>query len=313
MNWLEVDGFDATGWLTPHNGSRAEHYCSELEKGSILFFPQPPFELPRKDTDFLISLRSAQSRFHKNISYRPYGDTLRGANDRGNRPQLHEVMRRFSHQARQFASAFLLPYAGMQMEYASFRPFEEKNRDLPLHKSNALLHVDSFPTRPTGGARILRMFTNINPVKRREWIVADCFESMARQFLKSRPEVFKGRLPLLERMKRGLESLGLPVRARSPYDQFMIEFHHWIKENTAFQEEQRGKQACCFPPFATWLVYTDGLAHAVLAGQFVLEQTFLVPVESLVEPEVAPVRVFEKLLTSPPESPADFACTRRAA
>jgi hypothetical protein len=314
MNWLEVDAFDSSGWHAARAGSRAEHYCSALEKGAILFFPQPPFDLPKPDADFLISLRSAESRFHKNISYRPHGDVLRGTSDRVHRTQLHDVMRRFSSQARQFVSTFLRPYAaGLHMEYASFRPFEEKDRDLPLHKSNALLHVDSFPTRPTGGARILRMFTNINPVRGRDWMVANCFEPMAIDFMKSRPGSSKGRLPILERLKTGLQSLGLPVRARSPYDQFMVEFHHWMKENTAFQKEQRGKQACSFPPFSTWLVYTDGLAHAVVAGQFVLEQTFLVPVESLVEPQVSPVRVFERLLTWPSVSPVGLGRSRRVA
>jgi hypothetical protein len=157
------------------------------------------------------------------------------------------------------------------------------------------------------------LFTNINPVKRREWVVANCFEPMAIEFMKNRSGASKGRLPILERLKGGLESLGLPVRARSPYDQFMIEFHHWMKENRVFQEAQAGKQVCSFPPFATWLVFTDGLAHAVLAGQFVLEQTFLVPVGSLVEPQVSPVRVFERLITLPSGAPADLGRSHRAA
>ena len=48
-----------------------------------------------------------------------------------------------------------------------------------------------------------------------------------------------------------------------------------------------------FPPLTTWLVFTDGVAHAVLSGQYAIEQTFVVPVESLVSPEHAPIRVLE--------------------
>src|SRR5256885_5352149 len=36
-----------------------------------------------------------------------------------------------------------------------------------------------------------------------------------------------------------------------------------------------------FPPASTWLVFTDMVSHAVLSGQYALEQTFIVPRESL--------------------------------
>jgi len=35
--------------------------------------------------------------------------------------------------------------------------------------------------------------------------------------------------------------------------------------------------------------------HAALSGQFAMEQTFIVPVEALVTPEVSPIRVLEHL------------------
>ena len=46
---------------------------------------------------------------------------------------------------------------------------------------------------------------------------------------------------------------------------------------------------------ATWLVFTDGVPHSALSGQFAMEQTFIVPVEALVAPEVSPIRVLERL------------------
>ena len=49
------------------------------------------------------------------------------------------------------------------------------------------------------------------------------------------------------------------------------------------------------PPMATWMAFTDGVPHAALAGQFALEQTFIIPPQVLVAPEVAPIRVLEKL------------------
>jgi hypothetical protein len=42
-------------------------------------------------------------------------------------------------------------------------------------------------------------------------------------------------------------------------------------------------------------VFTDCVPHAALSGQFAMEQTFIVPVEALVVPEVSPIRVLEKM------------------
>jgi len=63
----------------------------------------------------------------------------------------------------------------MKLDFASFRPLEEQGRDLSLHKRNDLLHVDAFPSRPTHGGRILRVFANINPSVGRVWNVGEPF------------------------------------------------------------------------------------------------------------------------------------------
>jgi hypothetical protein len=74
-----------------------------------------------------------------------------------------------------------------------------------------------------------------------------------------------------------------------------LRFHDWLKENTAFQTAREGKERRQFPPLETWLVFTDGLPHAVVSGQSAMEQTFLIPVEALVAPEAAPIRVLERI------------------
>ena len=50
-----------------------------------------------------------------------------------------------------------------------------------------------------------------------------------------------------------------------------------------------------FPPLATWMVFTDGVAHAAMSGQFAIEQTLLIPPEALVAPESAPYRILERV------------------
>src|SRR5262249_44705254 len=150
---------------------RARWYCEQLEHGKILFFNGIPLGLPQEDRDFLLSQKQTGSRFHKNISYRPGSDVLKGESpDNPDRERLQSIMRNFSREAAAFVAKLLAPYAGkMKLDFASFRPLEEEGRDLPIHKRNDLLHVDAFPTRPTRGGRILRFFVNINPSEGRVW------------------------------------------------------------------------------------------------------------------------------------------------
>lgn len=297
MSWQTVDDYGAGGWTVAGDFLwRARHYCSELEKGEILFFSAPPFQLSAADVEFLVSLKPADSRLHKNISYRPEQDLLRGFSDSGNEPRVHAIMRRYADEVNKFVSTFLAPYAGkFQMDYASFRPLEEEGRDLPLHKKNDLLHVDAFPSRPTRGGRILRVFTNVHPAKERVWVVGPRFPELAASLAQPAGLSKFATSSALRGWKRGLGTLGLPIADRAPYDKFMLHFHDWLKENAAFQGTKQGKQELRFPPMATWLVFTDGVPHAALSGQFAMEQTFIIPVDALVTADVAPIRVLEKI------------------
>ncbi len=87
---------------------------------------------------------------------------------------------------------------------------------------------------------------------------------------------------------------GEVVSFHSPYDQFMLRFHNFLKENGEFQRSCT-KQRWEFPPGSTWVVFTDMVSHAVLAGQFALEQTFIVSRKALLLPHKAPIHILEKL------------------
>jgi len=125
--------------------------------------------------------------------------------------------------------------------------------------------------------RLLRVFTSINPS-----------EPQARSSL--------GRLR--RSLIRSARAVGLPLIDRSPYDRFMLRFHHYLKTNQAFQ-------ASCpkfrweFPPNSTWLVFTDMVPHAALSGRFALEQTFPVPRDALLLPHKSPVQILEDLSGTP--------------
>jgi hypothetical protein len=301
---VQPDDFSADGRQT------REHWSAEqLELGNILFFAQTPFELAAADREFLLTQKQSGAGYHKNIAYRPQQDVLTGfsTSSRQDRERLHQVMRAYSESVTRLLTELLPTYATRwRMDFASFRPQQEQGRALRPRARNDLLHTDSFPTRPTFGDRILRVFTNVSPSQSRVWITGGTFDALAAQF--ARPGgAMAGWLPrkappsLVGRTSEILKGLarkgGLPIPQTSPYDRFMLQFHHFLKQNEDFQQDCP-KQQWDFPPNSTWIVFTDMVAHAVLSGQFALEQTYIVAKDSLILPEKAPANVLDRLAES---------------
>ena len=288
------------GWTYGDPSTRARWYCEQLERGKILYWPSLPFDFPNEDLDFLLGQTASGSRFHKNVSYRPLQDAMHGAGTTGPaRERLHTCLRQFSMRAVAFTSDVLIPYQSRwKLDYTSFRPLEEEGRSLPLHKRNDLLHVDSFPTRPTGGARILRVFVNISRSKPRVWLTGEPFGDLTarfsdllelQRFAEKQPNSSFRRIAL---------SLGFGGELHTRYDRFMLHFHDWLKENSEYQRNAAATRLE-FPPLSCWMVFTDTVPHAVLSGQHALEQTFIVPIGAMVEPDVAPLRVLERMSGKP--------------
>jgi hypothetical protein len=277
-------------------------YAAELEMGNILFFPEMPFEFPEDDREFLLKQRQGSAKGRKNIAYKPQLDRITNheTGDAREAERMRVVLRGYSKRVTDFLSVLLVPYVKeWKHDYASFRPFQEKGRDLRLRARNDLLHVDSFPTRPLHGARILRFFTNINPVESRKWITTRSFEELAVEFGgKEVPFPQSAEYSLSDRlgrkMKELMQRMGIKVAMRSPYDVFMLRMHNFLKENEEFQKSCV-KDHWEFPPNSCWAVFTDMVSHAALSGQYALEQTFLVSPRALLFPEKSPVRVLERL------------------
>ncbi len=273
-------------------------YRRALEEGQILFFARTPLPLPDADRAFLLSQRQVGAGYHKNIAYRPETDRVSGfvRQRPGDDETLRHVLRDYSRRAVRFAAELLPTYArAWRVDFASFRPQEEAGRRSKLRARNDLVHVDAFPTRPCGGDRILRVFTNVNPSVPRVWQTAETFDTLAERFARSSGLLARARQGGIGRTaRRTLQAIGLPVVARSPYDEFMLRFHHFLKENAAYQTEAR-KDTHSFPPGSTWIVFTDMVSHAVLSGRYALEQTFIVARDSLALPEKAPIAILERL------------------
>lgn len=277
-------------------------YCKELERGNILFFPSIPFPFPQEEINFLLEQRQSKSAGRKNIAYKPQIDKITNHDTKNPEAakRIHQILRRYSQKVTEFLKLLLPAYSEKwRLDYASFRPFQEKGRNLRVRARNDLLHVDSFPTRPLHGARILRFFTNINPTESRRWITSRPFSELAEEFgghgvLFPKSIGHSRREEWGRKFKRFLHQKGFKIPLRSPYDQFMMQLHNFLKENENFQKNCP-KDSWDFPPSSCWAVFTDQVSHAALSGQFALEQTLIVPPKALIFPEEAPVAILERL------------------
>jgi 3-deoxy-D-manno-oct-2-ulosonic acid (Kdo) hydroxylase len=285
--------------LASENGAQL---CRELESGNILYLSRTPFTISPADREVLLGQKQSSGALHKNVAYRPVEDRVTGLDksESAEAERLRPILQNYSQNAAKFLAELLPPYAGnWKLDFASYRPIEERGRPARLHARNDLPHVDAFPTRPTNGDRILRLFTNINPKQNRVWMTAPPFVSIAPHFAKS--VGLPARLSnnsfnvALRRLQR---ALNLPGSRRSPYDQFMHDCHNAMKEDAAFQQSAP-KERWEFPPNSTWMVLTDCVSHAVLEGQYALEQTFIVSRHAMVEPQLAPVAILEQLAGYP--------------
>ena len=293
---------DLTAACCLDSREQALKHCERLEKGDILLLKHSLLLPPESERAFLFTVRQTDSRYHKNIAYRRNQDRLSGfSGSDADAGRLRRALRAYSQRAEQLVTELFAPYARLwQCDFTSFRPVEEGGRQLPLKARNDLLHVDSFPTRPTNGNRILRVFTNINPTRSRVWLTAEAFEVQAKRMATSAglsdfaAQACSPWHHLRRRLTRMANSIGIPLQEGSPYDRFMHKFHHYLKANRDFQENGP-KWQCEFPPGSSWIVFTDAVPHAVLSGQFALEQTFIVSRAALLVPEKAPVHILEEL------------------
>ena len=294
---------DALSGGRPRSIEEVRSWCAFLESGGILYFPKTPVPIPDADLQILMGGRQSSSRHHKNISYKPDRGCVGGVDTKtlgdGELEQLCAVMRRYSASVSEFLAGFLVPYEGRwRLDYASYRPVEEHGRTLPLHHRNDLLHTDAFPTRPTRGWRILRFFHNIHPTRTRDWAVGEPFDRVVGLFTPGKLAVPRADGPVRRSVKRLSQSIGaarlIPQLKRTPYDAFMVRLHNAMKEDEQFQH-RCAREFIQFAPGSSWMVFTETTAHAVLGGQYALEQTFLVDPAAMVTPESAPIAMLERM------------------
>lgn len=282
---IEVASGDwqASGLPVPRETLRAA-----LERGKVLYFPNLRFAIEDGETALLDPVRADPKR--KNISLEPGGGALRGVNgDALTQSAVRALIARYQTSARSLVDG-LFPEYGDKLRAAptSLRLMQVETRNTSWRKDDSRLHVDAFPSRPNHGERILRVFTNINPHgKPRVWRVGEPFEQMAERFL---PQI-KPQLPGSAWL---LEQLHVTKSRRSEYDHLMLQLHDGMKADLEYQKSSP-QETMQFPPGSVWVCFSDQTSHAVMSGQFMIEQTFFLPVQAMVEPECAPLGILERL------------------
>jgi hypothetical protein len=277
---------------TEHSAPSTQHSAlGSLEAGNVLFFPRLRFAIePDEQALFTPAILGGA----KNASYDPATDRLGGTSATGSGADtLRRFVRRFSEASAALVERLFPSYRGqVRRGRASFRPAEIAGRATSWRKDDTRLHVDSFPATPSGGRRILRVFTNVNPEGRvRSWRIGDDFDAVASRFadrLRVPPPGAGYALALLRITKT----------PRSPYDALMLQLHDRMKEDDEFQRTSP-QTAVDFPAGSTWLAFTDQVSHAATAGQYQLEQTFLLPVAAMADEKRSPLRVLERLKGRP--------------
>ena len=284
----DVVKLPVTRWDQPCPPELQAQAIDALERGQVLCFPELEFALDADEQRLLSPAIAGQG---KNISLDPATGLLRGSSATGAELQrLQAMVQRFADSSRALMRQLLPHYeAGLQQARTSFRPVEIAGRSTSWRKDDTRLHVDAFPSSPTRGTRILRIFSNVNPQgQSRRWRLGEPFEDVARRFLPAIRGPLWGSSALLE-------MLHVTKGRRSAYDHFMLRLHDTMKADLDYQARvaQSGYE---FRPGSSWMVYTDQASHAAMAGQHALEQTYHLPVGAMHDPARSPLRTLERLL-----------------
>ncbi|WP_203523328.1 Kdo hydroxylase family protein [Sodalis sp. RH15] len=275
------------------DGQDAPFALEALEEGKILFFPHLSFSLTADEIALLDPTLVDPKR--KNISFQPLKNRLTGVAATERIPAVRHLLERYYQDCCRLAAAILPLYRQTLHSPANtlrLHPITAWTNTTSWRKDDSRLHVDAFPSRPTHGQRILRIFTNINPNgENRSWRVGEPFPQLAQRFL---PNL--GRYSPLNSWL--LNKMGITKTRRSHYDHLMLQLHDAMKSDRDYQ--QYGPQlAVDFPPGSSWICFSDQTPHAAMNGQFMLEQTFFLPPEAMKNPRRAPVKVLESLLHKP--------------
>lgn len=282
-----IHTIELLGWANAVPPGVQDAAIGALESGYVLFLPKLHFELTSGEREFLTPAIVGKS---KNVSYDPRSGKIGGTTVAAMKVhELRALLDRFAASTRGLISTLLPAYRdGILQARTSLRPVEVAGRKQSWRKDDSRLHVDSFPSMPSNGRRILRVFSNVNPDGRpRVWRVGDPFAVVARRFWSGLRAPLWGERQLLAAVR-------VTKAIRTKYDHYMLKLHDAMKCDSLYQAQFEAATVP-FPAGSTWICFTDQVSHAAISGVHQLEQTFSVDVTCLRNPAMAPLRVLESL------------------
>ena len=282
---VEIDFID---WAEAH--SRPE-WTAAVEAGKVLYFPRLGFAVQPEEQALLREDTLAPKS--RNISLGADGVLKGAAGSAQDQQALAAMVGRFRQQALQLVDDLLPEYKGqLRVAPTSFRPKQVETRAQSVRADDQRMHVDAFPSRPSYGERLLRVFTNLNPHGvPRVWRVGEDFETIARRFL---PQAKPYRLW----QAKLLNAVHATKSLRSEYDHLMLQLHDLMKFDEQYQKN--GTQVTVpFPPGSVWVCFSDQATHAVMSGQFMMEQTLYLPPGREVNPTSSPLQILTRLVGRP--------------
>ena len=270
-----------------------DNIVTHLEKGEVLYFPSLPFKLTEEETALLDPKFVSPKR--KNIMYQADKDAIRGVAEDISETQkaaLKGLLKRYSEASLRLITDLIPEYKGKlhsPMNTLRLNAIDEWSDSNSFRKDDRRLHVDAFPSRPLHGKRIIRIFNNINPVGvPRKWRVGETFPELAKRLLPQTKSYSSIGATLLD-------TLQITKSRRTHYDHIMLQFHDIMKEDQNYQDN--GVQwDVSFMPGSTWICFSDQTPHAAMSGQFMLEQTFQLDVDDMVDSSQSPLRVLETMV-----------------
>lgn len=283
-----IANIDITSWNYLVNSQIQTDAITALENGKVIHMPNLSFVINDEEKHLLTPIYLSDK---KNISYNKLNGQLRGVKcQESDRILFTALCDRFANYSEQLIQQLFPIYSqSLLTGRTSYRPAEIHGRKAPSYKKDdTLLHVDAFPSSPTQGKRILRIFSNINPNNQtRDWHVGEPFAKVAQRFLPKVTQYNKFFAKLMNKTK-------ITRSYRTHYDHIMLHIHDRMKQDLTYQTVVPF-QEMKFPANSTWIVFTDQVSHAALKGQYLLEQTFYLPTHAMHNPTLSPLGILEGL------------------
>lgn len=274
-----------------HNWSITEprsRWITELENGKVLYFPYLKFQLLSEEKILLTS--TVHNTRVRNISLNNFNYLHGTCNNIKVRSALTFMMDRFRQQVKSLIYSLAPKYQNaLRLASTSYRPALVETRKQSWRANDRKLHIDAFPTRPNYGERILRVFCNINPYAvPRIWKIGESFQNVAEKFLPCAKRYIRWQAKILQ-------MLHVTKSLRSEYDHLMLQLHNNMKADEMYQKYVQ-QIIMQFSANSVWICFSDQVSHAVMSGQFMLEQTLHLPVEKQYNPTFSPLAILTKLI-----------------